>query len=220
LQASPSLSGEPEPERGGRFMEKFLQQIDRLSASVGKAFSWCIVVMILAVCYEVFVRYVLRAPTSWAYDLSYILYGALFMMAGAYTLSRNAHVRGDIFYRLLPPRGQATIDLVLYFAFFLPGILALIWFGIPYVEMSWRFHEVSVYSPANIPIYPLKTLIPIAAFFLLIQGIAEILRCIICLKTGRWPQRLHDVEEMESAILHEREDMARLKAEALQAKEP
>ena len=194
-------------------MEKFLQQVDRLSAGIGKAFAWCIVVLIVAVTYEVFVRYVLRSPTAWAYDLSYILYGALFMMAGAYTLSRNAHVRGDIFYRLLPPRGQATIDLVLYIAFFLPGILALIWIGIPYAEQSWRYGEVSVYSPAGIPVFPSKTLIPLAGVILLIQGIAEILRCLICLKTGRWPQRLHDVEELETAILHEKEDLARHAAE-------
>ena len=200
-------------------MEKFLQGVDRLSAGVGKAFAWCIVVLIVAVCYEVFVRYVLHAPTSWAYDLSYILYGALFMMAGAYTLSRNAHVRGDIFYRLFPPRGQATIDLILYLTFFLPGVLALIWIGVPYALQSWGYGEVSVYSPAGIPIFPSKTLIPLAALFLLIQGIAEITRCLICLKTGRWPQRLHDVEEMESAILHEHEDMARQAAATQPGKE-
>ncbi len=190
-------------------MEKFLIQIDRLSAGVGKAFGWCIIVLTLATSYEVFVRYVLRAPTSWAYDISYIMYGALFLMAGAYTLSRNGHVRGDVIYRLFPPRVQAAIDLVLYLTFLLPGILALVWYGIPYALQSWRYGEVSVYSPANIPIYPSKTLIPIAGFFLVIQGLAEILRCLICLKTGRWPQRLADVEEMESAILHEHEDQAR-----------
>jgi TRAP-type mannitol/chloroaromatic compound transport system permease small subunit len=200
-------------------MDKFLQHVDRLSAGVGKAFGWLIVVLILSVCYEVFVRYVLGAPTSWAYDLSYILYGAMFMMAGAYTLSRNAHVRGDIFYRLFPPRGQAAIDLVLYFLFFLPGILALIWIGVPYAVQSWGYGEVSVYSPAGIPVFPSKTLIPLAGIFLLIQGIAEIMRCIICLKTGRWPQRLHDVEELESAILAEKEDMARLGAEVHLGKE-
>jgi len=195
-------------------MEKFLQQVDRLSAGVGKAFAWCIVVLIVAVCYEVVVRYVLRAPTAWAYDFSYILYGALFMMAGAYTLSRNAHVRGDIFYRLFPPRGQATIDLVLYILFFLPGVLALIWIGIPYAQQSIGYGEVSVYSPAGVPIYPSKVLIPLAGLFLLIQGLAEIARCILCLKTGQWPKRLNDVEEMETAIMHEKEDMARHAAEA------
>lgn len=193
-------------------MEKFLQNIDRLSAGVGKAFGWCIVVLTLAVCYEVFVRYVLRAPTSWAYDISYIMYGALFLMAGAYTLSRNGHVRGDVIYRLFPPRVQAAIDLVLYLTFFLPGIAALIWIGVPYALQSWGYQEVSVYSPAGVPVYPSKTLIPLAGLFLIIQGLAEIVRCILCLKTGQWPQRLHDVEELESAILHEREDQAKLAA--------
>jgi TRAP-type mannitol/chloroaromatic compound transport system permease small subunit len=200
-------------------MEKFLQNIDRLSAGVGKAFGWCVVVLTFATCYEVFVRYVLRAPTSWAYDMSYIMYGALFMMAGAYTLSRNGHVRGDVIYRLFPPRVQAGIDLVLYLLFFVPGIAALIWIGIPYALKSWGYvaatggwvnPEVSVYSPAGIPVYPSKTLIPLAGLFLLIQGFAEIVRCLLCLKTGQWPQRLHDVEELESAILHEREDQAKL----------
>lgn len=195
-------------------MEKFLIYIDRLSTGVGKAFAWCIVVLILAVCYEVVSRYLFKAPTAWAYDLSYILYGALFMMAGAYTLSRNAHVRGDIFYRLFPPRGQATIDLVLYILFFMPGIIALIWIGIPYALQSIGYREVSVYSPAGVPIYPSKILIPLAGFFLLIQGLAEITRCLICLKTGQWPMRLADVEELDTAILHEKEDMARHAAEA------
>lgn len=195
-------------------MEKFLQQIDRLSVGIGKAFSWCIVVLIVAVCYEVFVRYVLRAPTAWAYDVSYIMYGALFLMAGGYTLSRNAHVRGDVFYRLFPKRVQAGVDLVLYLTFFLPGVIAWVWIGVPYAIQSWGYAEVSVYSPAGVPIYPSKTLIPLAGFFLLIQGLAEIMRCLICLKTGQWPQRLHDVEELESAILHEREDMAKHATEA------
>lgn len=196
-------------------MEKFLQQIDRLSAGVGKAFGWCIIVLTLAVCYEVFVRYVLRAPTSWAYDMSYILYGVLFMMAGAYTLSRNGHVRGDVVYRLMPVRWQAGIDLALYILFFFPGMAALLWYGIPYAEQSWRYREVSIYSPANIPVFPAKTLIPIAGALMLIQGLAEVVRCIIALKRGAWPQRLHDVEELESAILHEQEDHARAEAERL-----
>lgn len=190
-------------------MEKFLILIDRLSAGVGKAFGWCIIVLILAVCYEVFVRYVLRAPTSWAYDMSYILYGALFIMAGAYTLSRNGHVRGDVIYRLMPVRVQAAIDLTLYVLFFIPGMAALFWYGWPYMQQSWRYGEVSVYSPANIPVFPMKTLIPLAGILMLLQGTAEIVRCIIALKRGSWPQRLQDVEELESAILHEQEDQAR-----------
>jgi len=194
-------------------VETFLLFIDRLSAGVGKAFGWCIVVMTIGTCYEVFVRYVLAAPTNWAFDVSYFMYGALFMMAGAYTLSRNGHVRGDVLYRLMPFRVQASIDLVLFVIFFIPGFAALLYYGIPYAQISWQIHEVSIYSPTGAPVYPHKTLIPIAALLMLIQCFAEIVRCIICLRDGVWPQRLHDVEEMESAILAESADRQRIEAE-------
>lgn len=195
-------------------MEAFLLWVDRLSAAVGKAFGWCILVLTLGGTYEVFMRYALNAPTSWAFDLSYILYGTSFLMAGAYTLSRNGHVRADVVYRLLPVRVQASIDLALHLLFLFPGITALLLMGYYYAERSWRFHEVSIFSPAGIPIYPLRTVIPVAAAFLILQGIAEVLRCLICLKNNAWPQRLHDVEEMETAILHEREFAAEQAARA------
>ena len=194
-------------------MENILLFIDRLSAGIGKAFGWCIIIMTLGTSYEVFVRYVLRAPTNWAFDLSYFMYGALFMMAGAYTLSRNGHVRGDVIYRLWPVRVQASVDLLLYIFFMLPGFSALLIYGIPYAQVSWAIHEVSIYSPTGAPVYPHKTLIPIAAFLMVLQCFAEIVRCIICLRTGAWPQRLHDVEEMESAILAEAADRKRIEAE-------
>ncbi|MGA7489821.1 MAG: TRAP transporter small permease subunit [Xanthobacteraceae bacterium] len=194
-------------------MESFLFFIDRMSAGVGKAFGWCIVVMTLGTCYEVFMRYVLRAPTNWAFDLSYLMYGALFMMAGAYTLSRNGHVRGDVVFRLWPARVQAAIEFVLYLIFFFPGFTALLVYGIPYARTSWNIQEVSIYSPTGTPIYPLKTLIPLAAFFMLLQGLAETMRCIICLREGAWPPRLHDVEEMESAIVAEQQDRAAIQRE-------
>jgi TRAP-type mannitol/chloroaromatic compound transport system permease small subunit len=186
-------------------MRTYISVADRISAAIGKAFGWFILVMTFGTSYEVFVRYVLDNPTTWAYDMSYNMYGALFIMAGAYTLSRNAHVRGDVIYRLWPARVQAGIDLTLYVLFFLPGVLALTFAGYQYAGESWRYHEVSVYSPTDIPIYPLKTLIPVAGATLLVQGLAEIFRCIICLRTGQWPRRLDDVEELETAILHERE---------------
>lgn len=194
-------------------MEQFLLFIDRLSAGVGKAFGWCIVVMMLGTCYDVFMRYVFRAPTDWAFDISYFMYGALFMMAGAYTLSRNGHVRGDVIYRLTPYRVQAALDLVLYLIFLLPGFTALVVYGIPYAEQSWHIHEATIYSPTGAPAYPHKTLIPIAAGLMLIQCFAEIVRCIFCLRDGVWPQRLHDVEELESAILAEAEDRRRIEEE-------
>lgn len=194
-------------------MLAYIGLVDRFSTAIGKAFGWFILIMTFGTSYEVFVRYVLNNPTIWAYDLSYNMYGALFVMAGAYTLSRNAHVRGDVIYRMWPPRTQATIDLLLYFLFFYPGVLALTFAGFRYAGESWRYHEVSVYSPSDIPIYPLKTLIPIAGATLLLQGLAEVFRCIICLRTGAWPQRAQDVEELETAIMHEREFAAKHDAE-------
>ena len=186
-------------------MSGLLFSIDRLSAWVGKAFAWCILALTFGISYEVFVRYVLTAPTKWAFDFSYIMYGALFMMAGAYTLSRDGHVRGNFVYRMWPPRVQASVDLVLYLVFFFPGITALIIAGAEFAAYSWRFLEVSSSSPADIPVFPLKTLIPIAGAVLFLQGIAEVIRCVMCIRSGKWPTRLHDVEETETVILHKRE---------------
>ncbi|HJQ58064.1 MAG TPA: TRAP transporter small permease subunit [Vineibacter sp.] len=189
-------------------MTRFLLSIDSLSTWIGKAFGWLILVLTLSMTYEVFVRYTLNAPTTWAFDFSYITYGALFLMAGAYTLARNAHVRGDFLYRKWRPRTQATVDLVLFVFFYLPGILALIYAGWKFAALSIQFREKSIFSPAGIPVFPLKTLIPVTGVLMLIQGIAEIIRCILCIRTGEWPQRLHDVEEMETVILHERQYLA------------
>ena len=196
-------------------MNHFLFFIDRLSQWVGKAFAWCILVLCLATTYEVFVRYVLRAPTSWAFDISYIMYGALFMMAGAYALSRNAHVRGDFVYRLWPPRVQASVELVLYFLFFFPGMLAMIYAGIDYAAESVSFlpygptgprGEISINSPVGVPVFPLKIILPLACFFLVLQGIAEAIRCVQCIKTGAWPKRLEDVEELETKLIRKRDE--------------
>lgn len=195
-------------------MTSFLFLIDKISAWIGKAFAWCILIMTFGVSYEVFVRYVLRDPTSWAFDLSYIMYGALFMMAGAYTLSRDGHVRGDVIFRLWPPRVQASIELTLYILFLFPGMLALIYAGVDYAAESWSYlpygpdgprGEISINSPAGVPVSPLKTLLPLAAFLVLVQGLAECARCVMCIKDGKWPQRLHDVEELEKALLEQRE---------------
>jgi TRAP-type mannitol/chloroaromatic compound transport system permease small subunit len=184
-------------------MTSFLFFIESLSTWVGKAFGWLIVILTLGVSYEVFVRYALNAPTTWAFDFSYIIYGAMFLMAGAYTLARNGHVRADVLYRLWKPRTQASMDLVLYVIFFLPAVAAFIYSGWNYAAMSIRFKEVSIFSPAGIPVFPLKTLVPVTGVLLLLQGIAEIIRCVICIRQGEWPPRLHDVEETESIILQE-----------------
>lgn len=186
-------------------MQRVLLWIDRLNAFLGQAFGWSILALTLVVCFEVFARYLFGAPTTWAFDISYMLYGVLFMMAGAYTLSRNGHVRADVIYRFLKPRTQAIFDLVLYILFFLPAVLAFMYAGWKFAEMSVRFREVSIFSPAGVPVFPLKALIPVTGFFLFIQGLAEVIRCIICIRDGNWPQRLHDVEETESVIMHEQQ---------------
>ncbi|TSJ63223.1 TRAP transporter small permease subunit [Starkeya sp. 3C] len=184
-------------------MQSILLGVDRLNAFIGKLFAWCIVLLMLAITYEVFRRYVLHDPTTWAYDVSLMLYGGLFMMAGAYTLSRNGHVRGDFIYRKWAPATQAKIDLVLYFLFFFPGILALIYSGWNYFYLSYLLNEHSSFSPEGPVIWPFKALIPITGVMLLLQGVVEVVRCLICIRTGDWPQRLHDVEEMEKIILEE-----------------
>ena len=186
-------------------MNRFIYGIDQLSRTVGYAFAWCLMILTLGTSYEVFVRYVLNEPTSWAFDFSYLMYGAMFYMAGAYTLSRGGHVRADMFYRLWRPRTQAAVELVLYVIFFFPGILALIYSGWLYGYDSARIFEVSVNSPAGIPIWPLKMMIPFGAGLIALQGVAEVLRCVVCLREGQWPARLHDVEELEKQILAEAE---------------
>ncbi len=191
-------------------MDRFIFLVDSFTSWVGKAFAWCILLLAIGTAYEVFVRYALRDPTSWAFDISYMMYGTLFMMAGAYALARDSHVRGDVLYRLWKPKIQATIELVLYFLFFFPGVLALIMAGADYALESWSYNygtgEVSINSPAGVPISQFKTILPVAGALLFLQGIAQVCRCIICLKTGEWPEHLEDVEEMEVALLQEKED--------------
>jgi len=194
-------------------MTRILHFIDSLSAWTGRAFAWCIVVLTFSTCYEVFVRYVLNSPTVWAFDMSIQMYGALFMMAGAYALSQDAHVRGDVIYRLMPKKVQASIDLLLYTIFLAPGAVALIYYGYGFAVDSWFYKEVSWSSPSRIQIYFFKTLIPISGALLLLQGIAEAVRCVQCIRTGEWPARLHDVQETETMLVHEIEDLHQLEVE-------
>ncbi len=183
----------------------YIRFADNLSAWVGKAFAWLIIVMAFGVGYEVFVRYVLNSPTAWALDVSFIMYGTLFMMGGAYTLSKNGHVRGDFIYRTWSPRTQARVDLTLYFIFFFPGVLALVLTGWKYGVRSWGYNEVSVNSPAGIPIYQFKMVIVAAGVLLLFQGIAQVMRCIYCIRTGDWLEALDgdDVEETEVLLMRQ-----------------
>jgi TRAP-type mannitol/chloroaromatic compound transport system permease small subunit len=188
--------------------------IDRISSWTAKAFAWCILIMTFGISYEVFMRYLLRNPTPWAFDLSYMMYGTLFMVGGAYTLSRDGHVRGDVIYRLLKPVTQARLEFVLYFLFFFPGVLALIFAGWRYAAQSFSYQEVSVYSPANVPIFQFKMVIPFAGVLLFLQGVAQVMRCIICMRTGVWPIHLEDVEETEVRLMVEREEEARLRGDS------
>lgn len=181
-------------------MAAFVHSIENISVWVGRAFGWCILILTFSVSYEVFVRYVLNAPTVWAFDMMVQMYGALLLMAGAYALAQDSHVRGDVIYRLFPVRVQATIDFVLYILFFFPGMLALFWFGAEIAADSWRYKEVSWNSPARIQIYYFKTLIPVAGGLLLIQGVAEIFRCWMAMRSGQWLERLDDIKETEKLL--------------------
>lgn len=182
-------------------MLSFINFADKLSAWFGKAFGWLIILMTFGMSYEVFVRYLLNTPTPWSLDVSFIMYGTLFMMGGAYTLSQGGHVRGDFLYRLWRPRTQAIVDLVLYVFFFFPGILALIFTGWKYASRSWGYSEVSINSPAGIPIYQFKSVMVAAGILLFIQGIAQMCRCIMCIREGRWRTAEVDVEETETALM-------------------
>lgn len=184
-------------------MQKLLLFVDKLSTFVGQAFSWLIVGLTLLISWEVFSRYALDAPHAWAFDAMIMLYGTLFMMAGAYTLSKNGHVRGDVLYGFFRPRTQATLDLLLYFVFFIPGVIALTYAGYFYAAESWAINEHSNITADGPPVYPFKTVIPLAGGVLLLQGIVEIARCIICLRDGAWPSREEDVEEVDVDKLKE-----------------
>jgi TRAP-type mannitol/chloroaromatic compound transport system permease small subunit len=178
-------------------VQRFVLIIDSISTWVGKAAAWLIIGLMLLVCAEVFKRYILNAPTAWIFDADNMLYGSLFMLAGAYTLAQNAHVRGDFLYSSMRPRMQAGLDLALYFVFFIPGIAALIYAGYDYAADSWRIGEHSNVTAEGPPVYHFKSVIPIAGAMIMLQGVAEMVRCVVCLRTGVWPSRLKDVAEID-----------------------
>lgn len=191
-------------------MQAFFLFVDKVSTWLGHAFSWLILALTLLISWEVFSRYVLDHPHPWAFDVMIMMYGAMFMMAGAYTLSKNGHVRGDVLYGFFPPRLQAGLDLVLYILFFFPGVIALAYAGYFYAGESWAIKEISNITSDGPPVYPFKTVIPIAGAMLLVQGVVELLRCIVCLKDGAWPKRAEDVEEVDVDKL---KDMVQVKDE-------
>jgi len=187
-------------------MRNFITFADHLSTSIGKAFSWCIVILMGGTVYEVIMAYVFNAPTLWNFDFSMQMYGAILMMSGAYCLATESHVRGDVIYRLFKPRTQGWIDLILYFIFFFPGVFALAFYGYDYAALAWKIKETSWSSPAQIQIYMVKALIPLAGVTLIIQGISEVFRSIICIQTGHWPARMVVAEETEKILMRTSQD--------------
>ena len=178
-------------------MQNLFLTVDKVSTFIGHCFSWLVVGLTALIGFEVFSRYVLNSPHAWAFDAQIMLYGTMFMMAGAYTLAKNGHVRGDILYGFLKPRTQAIFDLILYIVFFIPGVIALAYAGYGYAADSWRILEHSSITADGPPLYPFTTIIPIAGVVLLMQGIVEILRCVVCIREGEWPSREQDVEEVD-----------------------
>jgi TRAP-type mannitol/chloroaromatic compound transport system permease small subunit len=178
-------------------VQRFLYFVDEISTWAGKIAAWLIIVLMGVVCVEVFKRYIMNMPTAWIFDLSNMLYGTTFMLCGAYTLAQNAHVRGDFLYSSMRPRVQASLDIVLYVVFFLPGIAALIYAGYDYAALSWHINEHSNVTADGPPVYQFKSMIPLAGALIMLQGIAEIVRCVVCLRTGEWPSRLKDVAEID-----------------------
>ena len=183
-------------------MKSILLAVDRTSTRVGQAFAWLIVALTCLIAWEVFSRYVLNSPHDWALDAQIQMYGTLFMLAGAYTLAKNGHVRGDVLYGFFEPRTQAWVDLILYGLFFLPGIVALTWAGWTFAQESIAIRE-STFSATPLPLYPFKFMIPAAGLLLLLQGLVEIVRCIQCIRDGQWPSREEDVEEVDVEKLKE-----------------
>jgi len=186
-------------------VQRFLLIIDEISTWVGKTAGWCILILTFTTAYEVFSRYLFLRPTEWAFDAAYMLYGTLFMLAGAYTLSRNAHVRGDFLYRAWSARTQAKWDLALYILFFFPGMLAFVYAGFGYAKLSYLMNEHSSASPFGPIVWPFKWLIPIVGVLMVMQGVVEVIRCIQCIQAGEWPHRLHDVEELDKIMLEKAE---------------
>ena len=189
-------------------MIRYIEFADKLSGYFGKAFAWLIIMMTFGMSFEVFMRYFLNKPTPWALDVSFIMYGTLFMMGGAYTLSRGGHVRGDFIYRLWKVQTQAKVDLVLYVLLFFPGVLALIFAGWKYAARSWSYAEVSINSPAGVPIYQFKTIIVVAGILLLFQGLAQVFRCILCIREGYWRRAAEDVMETEDLLIKQAAEKA------------
>ncbi len=190
-------------------MQSLLLRVDRMSTFLGQVFAWLIVLLTLMITWEVYSRYALNNPHDWALDAQIMMYGTLFMMAGAYTLAKSGHVRGDVLYGFFMPRTQATLDLILYILFVLPGVVALTWAGWNFANDALTIRE-STFSATPLPVYPFKFAIPVAGGMLLLQGLVEIVRCVKCIGAGEWPSREQDVEEVDvdklKAMVHVKDE--------------
>ena len=150
--------------------------IDALTRAVGKAIAWLILPMVLSLVWEVVARYFFNAPTVWAYDMTFMLYGTFFMVGSAWTLQKGGHIRTDVYYGRWSPRTQARVDLACYVVFFFPAMAVMGWLGIEYFLKSYGQNERIVTSPWLPIVWPFKFMIPATAALLLLQGIAECIR--------------------------------------------
>jgi TRAP-type mannitol/chloroaromatic compound transport system permease small subunit len=158
--------------------------IDALSDWSGRVVAWLIVPLMLSLTYEVLARYVFSAPTIWAYDVSYMLYGSHFMLGAGYTLYRGGHIRTDMLYHRWSPRMQGAVDAIGYLCFFFPAMLFFFWMGGQEAWHAWQILETSDASPWRPPLYPFKTVIPVTAALLLVQGVSEFLKSLHAVRTG------------------------------------
>jgi TRAP-type mannitol/chloroaromatic compound transport system permease small subunit len=181
--------GEPGdlPEDMAPWMAKTITVIDTMSLWVGRTVCWLTVPLLLAMVYEVFMRYVFVAPTMWAYDVSRMLYGALFMLGAGYALSRGVHIRADFIYRNWSARTQGRVDTLLYILFYFPGLLVFLWMASDFASLAWIRGEKGMDTAWMPHMGPIKTALPVGVALLIIQGISETLKSYYAATKGRWP---------------------------------
>jgi TRAP-type mannitol/chloroaromatic compound transport system permease small subunit len=174
------------PEAPPRKLLSAVRVIDKLADWSGNLFAWLIIPMVFGLTYEVFARYLFNAPTVWAYDITYMLYGGHFMLGAGYALLKGAHIRTDIFYQNWSPRTQGIVDAASYLFLFFPGMIFFFVSGTNEAVHAWRILERSDASPWRPPLYPFKTVIPFATLLLLIQGVSETIKSLYAARRGKW----------------------------------
>ena len=175
------------PEDMAHWMAAAITWIDRFSLWTGRIVCWLTVPLIGAMVYEIFMRYAFTAPTMWAYDISRMLYGALFMLGAGYGLFRGVHIRADFIYRNWSARAQGMVDGILYVLFYFPGLIVFLWMSTDFAYESWIRLERGMDTAWMPFVFPIKTVLPIGVLFLMIQGVSELLKCIYAATKGRWP---------------------------------